>query len=52
MRNIRMIMQGLISLVLLGAGLYGMFGHDIPPETHKWAYGMIGTLIGFWFRGR
>ena len=44
----REIMQIVISVVILGASLYIILSKKYPADVQKWAYGAIGTVIGFW----
>lgn len=43
-------MRVLISLVMLGAALYVILSKDYDAATDKWAFGMAGTVAGFWLR--
>jgi hypothetical protein len=49
--TVRMVMQILISLSLLGCSLYIIVSGSSDGEHDKWAYGTIGTVVGFWFKG-
>jgi hypothetical protein len=51
-KHFRPLMQGLLTISLMGAALYVMMDRSSPPEAQKWAPGIIGTLIGYWLRGR
>jgi hypothetical protein len=44
-------MQVLISLALLGASLYVILSRDYQQPQQNWAYGMVGTIAGFWLKG-
>jgi hypothetical protein len=52
MQNLRPAMQFILSLLVLIVALYAMLNPAAPAETQKWAPGVIGTLIGYWLRGR
>jgi hypothetical protein len=52
MPNFRPIMQFILSISLLAVALYVIVNPAAPPEAQKWAPGVIGTLIGYWLRGR
>jgi hypothetical protein len=52
MPPLRSIMQFILSISLLGAALYVIVAPAAPAEGQKWAPGVIGTLIGYWLRGR
>jgi uncharacterized membrane protein YkvI len=38
------------SAILLLASLFVILRKDYGPKDKHWAYGTIGTLIGFWLR--
>jgi hypothetical protein len=42
-------MQIDMSVVLLAASLFVILWRGYAPKDKHWAYGTIGTLIGFWF---
>ena len=44
----REVMQIIISLVILGAALYIILSKKYPDDVQKWAFGAIGTVIGYW----
>lgn len=44
----REIMQIIITLVILGASLYIILSKKYDADVQKWAYGAIGTVIGYW----
>lgn len=43
--TLKLIIQGVISLLALGGGLYLMF---ILPELRSWGTGVIGLVLGYW----
>jgi hypothetical protein len=43
------VMQIVISLVVLAAALYVILKMS-NADDHKWAYGIIGTIVGYWLR--
>jgi hypothetical protein len=44
------LMKALISFVLLGAAIYILVIEPFPSDaSEKWAYGILGTLLGYWF---
>ncbi|MBV8550390.1 MAG: hypothetical protein JOY54_03755 [Acidobacteriaceae bacterium] len=44
-------MKALISGVLLGVAVYIIaFDHSSTDAAQKWAYGIIGTIVGYWLR--
>ena len=44
------IIVALLSLTLLGASLYIILSDSYSQDVQKWAFGIIGSLIGYWFR--
>jgi hypothetical protein len=44
------LMRFLITCLLLGAGLYIILSSQYTPSDKNWAYGTIGTLVGYWLR--
>lgn len=46
--NSREAMQIIISLVILAASLFIILSKKYDADIQKWAYGAIGTVIGFW----
>lgn len=42
--------QFLLSVILLGAGLYVILSKQYDASDKHWAYGIVGTLVGFWLR--
>ena len=43
------VMQIVISLVVLAAAVYVLLATS-NADDHKWAYGVIGTIVGYWLR--
>jgi hypothetical protein len=43
-------MQVVLSLVLAGASLFVILSHQYDPNDKHWAYGTVGTVLGFWLR--
>ena len=37
-----------VSLVVLAASLFVILSKKYPPESDRWAYGAVGTIVGFW----
>jgi hypothetical protein len=46
-----MLMQPLVSIVILAASLYMILSADFSPQDKHWAFGTVGTVIGFWLKG-
>lgn len=45
-----LIMQIAVSLIVLVAALYVIVGKPGAPDDHKWAYSIVGTIVGYWLR--
>jgi hypothetical protein len=39
-----------ISLVVLAAALYVILARPDAADDHKWAYSIIGTIVGYWLK--
>ena len=50
-RTVKLIMRVLVTVVVgyIAIGIIRSPTHD--PEADKWAYGILGTLVGHWFSG-
>ena len=46
--DVRTTMSVLISIVVLGCALYMILSKRYGGEAEKWAFGSVGTIIGFW----
>jgi len=42
------IMRVLISLVVLAAALYVILSNKYEDDVKKWAFGVVGLIIGYW----
>jgi hypothetical protein len=45
---VRTMMQMVVSLLVLGAGLYMILSGQFGGDAQKWAYGVIGVVVGYW----
>jgi hypothetical protein len=43
------VIQGGLTIILLVAGLYVILSKQYEPSDKHWAFGTIGTLVGYWF---
>jgi hypothetical protein len=43
--------QVAISLIILSASLFVILTKRYTPTDRHWAYGALGTVIGFWLKG-
>jgi hypothetical protein len=41
-------MQALVTVTLLGLCSYLLACKNTPATAQKWAYGTLGTLLGYW----
>ena len=48
--DFREIMQVVISVFILGSALYVILSGDYQDGEQKWAFGMVGTVVGFWLK--
>jgi hypothetical protein len=46
-----LFMQVAISIGLMAAGLYVILSGKFTTPDQHWAYGVIGTVTGFWLKG-
>ena len=44
----RQVMQIILSLVIVGAALYIILSGDYAGDTENWAFGSVGTILGYW----
>ena len=44
-------MQILMSLIFTSAAFYIVLSHSYNPQEEHWAYGSLGTILGFWLKG-
>jgi hypothetical protein len=47
----RVLMQILLSVLLVCASLYVVLAAHYDPNSKHWAFGTLGTIMGFWLRG-
>ena len=40
--------QVIISLAVLGVAIFIILSTGYDSETDKWAYGIVGTIMGYW----
>jgi hypothetical protein len=45
-------MLHILTLIMLGAALWVILSNKYDDDTQKWAFGTVGTVIGFWFAPR
>ena len=44
------IARAIISLIALVAGLTVILSGSYPDATAKWAFGVVGLVLGYWLR--
>src|SRR5262249_27022236 len=44
--------QVMVSLAIVGAALYVIVSEQYALNDTKWAYGIVGTVIGYWLKGK
>ncbi|MEO6803489.1 MAG: hypothetical protein ABI197_09640 [Granulicella sp.] len=45
------VMRVLVTIAILAAALFIVLAQHHDAEQQKWAYGAIGTILGYWLRG-
>jgi len=48
--KIKLIMMIIVTLVVLGASTYVILSQEYDEGTQKWAFGSIGTILGYWMK--
>jgi hypothetical protein len=48
----QLIMQIVVSLALLGVGLYVILSKQYTSADTNRAYGIVGTVVGYWLKGK
>lgn len=46
--DINLVMQVSISAIMIIAGLYIILSKKYEPDTIKWAFAIIGLVVGYW----
>ena len=39
-----------ISVIVLAVSLYVILSQRFPDDYNKWAFGMVGLVVGYWLR--
>jgi hypothetical protein len=39
-----------VSVCLLALRIWILFDKDVPNDYVKWAFGMIGLIVGYWLK--
>ncbi|HET8579466.1 MAG TPA: hypothetical protein VFL31_00560 [Nitrospiraceae bacterium] len=48
--NVRTVMMIVVSVLVLGSSLFIILSGQYDNENQKWAFGAVGTIVGFWLR--
>jgi hypothetical protein len=48
--HVPQVMQIFISVIVLLCSLFVVLSKQYEPVEKHWAFGMIGTIVGFWLR--
>ena len=48
--NIKSVMMLLVSKIALGSCLYVILSGQYDEGSQKWAFGIVGSIMGFWLR--
>ena len=44
------VARAVVSVVMLTSSLFVILSGKYPDSTTKWAYGMVGLVVGYWLR--
>ena len=44
------LLQVTVSLAVAAVGLHIILSGDFDPKTKEWAFGSVGTVLGYWLR--
>jgi|GEM_PF-3263946 len=48
--NVRTMMMVVVSVLVLGTSLFIILSGNYDSESQKWAFGVVGMIVGFWLR--
>jgi hypothetical protein len=48
--SLSVMMQVVVSLAPLAAGVYVILNHSYATGAKEWGYGIVGTVVGYWLR--
>jgi hypothetical protein len=46
----KLIMQAVVSAAILCCALYIVLSHEYQAQDKHWAYGAMGTILGYWMK--
>ncbi len=47
----KLTMQATVTVMVLAGSLYALLSGKYAEAEKKWAYGAVGTILGYWLRG-
>ena len=51
-RNPRVTMKVVFSAVVLASGVFIILSRQYSPQDKHWAYGSLGTILGYWLKAK
>jgi hypothetical protein len=48
--NVKAVMMVVVSILVLGSSLFIILSGQYDSESQKWAFGVVGMIVGFWLR--
>jgi hypothetical protein len=49
-KRLGLLMPVLVSILVLGSAMYVILSGAYSSEQEKWAFGSIGTILGYWLK--
>ncbi|MCC6445554.1 MAG: hypothetical protein IT210_19125 [Armatimonadetes bacterium] len=49
--RLRLLMACLITFIMLTGTLYVILANRYDDSSQKWAYGAVGSILGYWLKG-
>jgi len=49
-RDLPILFRMAISLIILAVCIFMLFAAWLPSDYKKWAFGMIGVVVGYWLK--
>lgn len=46
--GIKTVMPVVVTLVVLAAAMYVILSKNYPVDTQKWAFSIVGLVVGYW----
>ena len=51
-KTVRFFMSIVVSLAVLGCAVFVILSKNYDSSAEKWAFGSVGTVIGYWLKGK